>query len=107
MPRWIVLPILGALGGLISGSLIHNFAPSAKGAGVSHIIAFLRHKPVPMGLRVGIVKLFAGIIAIGSGFPLGPEGPAYKWEDPLPRNGKMAKSPYFISQSHSCSRRRS
>merc|ERR1712159_616771 len=76
MPRWIVLPILGALGGLISGSLIQNFAPAAKGAGVSHIIAFLRHKPVPMGLRVGIVKLFAGIIAIGSGFPLGPEGPA-------------------------------
>jgi len=76
MPRWIVLPILGALGGLIAGSLIQNFAPAAKGAGVSHIIAFLRHKPVPMGLRVGIVKLFAGIIAIGSGFPLGPEGPA-------------------------------
>jgi len=76
IPRWIVLPILGALGGLIAGSLIQNFAPAAKGAGVSHIIAFLRHKPVPMGLRVGIIKLFAGIIAIGSGFPLGPEGPA-------------------------------
>ncbi len=76
LPRWIVLPLLGGLGGLISGLLIHNFAPSAKGAGVSQIIAFLRHKPVPMGLKVGIVKLFAGIIAIGSGFPLGPEGPA-------------------------------
>ena len=76
IPRWIVLPIFGAFGGFISGSLIRNFAPAAKGAGVSHIIAFLRHKPVPMGLKVGIVKLFAGIIAIGSGFPLGPEGPA-------------------------------
>ena len=76
IPRWIVLPILGAIGGLIAGSLIQNFAPAAKGAGVSHIIAFLRHKPVLMGLRVGVVKLFAGIIAIGSGFPLGPEGPA-------------------------------
>ena len=76
LPRWLVLPLLGGLGGLISGSLIQNFAPAAKGAGVSQIIAFLRHKPVPMGLKVGIVKLFAGIIAIGSGFPLGPEGPA-------------------------------
>ena len=76
LPRWIVLPLLGGLGGLISGSLIQKFAPAAKGAGVSQIIAYLRHKPVHMGLKVGIVKLFAGIIAIGSGFPLGPEGPA-------------------------------
>jgi len=76
LPRWVVLPLLGGLGGLISGSLVQTFAPAAKGAGVSQIIAFLRHKPVPMGLKVGIVKLFAGIIAIGSGFPLGPEGPA-------------------------------
>tara|TARA_B100000700_G_scaffold93836_1_gene105872 strand:- start:2061 stop:3419 length:1359 start_codon:yes stop_codon:yes gene_type:complete len=76
MPRWVVLPLFGGLGGLISGTLIQNFAPAAKGAGVSQIISFLRHKPVPMGLKVGIVKLFAGIIAIGSGFPLGPEGPA-------------------------------
>ncbi len=76
IPRSIVLPILGGLGGLLSGTLIQMFAPAAKGAGISHIIAYLRHKAVPMGLRVGIIKLFAGIIAIGSGFPLGPEGPA-------------------------------
>ncbi len=76
LPRWVVLPLLGGLGGFISGSLIQKHAPAAKGAGVSQIIAFLRHKTVPMNLKVGIVKLFTGIIAIGSGFPLGPEGPA-------------------------------
>lgn len=76
LPRSIVLPVLGGLGGFLSATLIEKFAPAAKGAGVSHIIAYLRHKAVPMGLRVGMVKLFAGIIAIGSGFPLGPEGPA-------------------------------
>ena len=57
LPRWLVLPLLGGVGGLISGSLIQTFAPAAKGAGVSQIIAFLRHKPVPMGIKVGIVKL--------------------------------------------------
>ena len=76
LPAWIVLPVLGATGGLISGSLIANLAPAAGGAGITHIMGFLRHRAVPMGLQVGLVKLVAGIIAIGSGFPLGPEGPA-------------------------------
>ena len=76
LPSWFLLPILGAIGGLISASLISRFAPEAGGSGVSHIMAYLRHKPVGMGIKVGLVKLLAGIIAIGSGFPLGPEGPA-------------------------------
>ena len=76
LPAWIVLPVLGATGGLISGSLVANLAPAAGGAGITHIMGFLRHRAVPMGLQVGLVKLVAGIIAIGSGFPLGPEGPA-------------------------------
>jgi len=75
-PAWIVLPGLGGIGGLLSGWLVTNFAPAAGGAGITHIMGFLRHRSVPMGLRVGLVKLIAGIIAIGSGFPLGPEGPA-------------------------------
>ncbi len=76
VPAWIVLPILGGIGGYISSILISKIAPTARGSGVSHIMAFLRHHNVPMGLKVGIVKLISGIIAIGSGFPLGPEGPS-------------------------------
>ena len=75
-PAWVVLPALGGFGGLLSGWLISNLAPAAGGAGITHIMGFLRHRAVPMGLQVGLVKLVAGIIAIGSGFPLGPEGPA-------------------------------
>ncbi len=71
-----VLPIFGALGGAIAGYLIKNIAPAAKGSGVSQIMGFLRHKKVPMNIKVGLVKLISGIIAIGSGFPLGPEGPS-------------------------------
>ncbi len=76
MPPLLILPLLGATGGFISGTLITNISPSAEGSGITHIMAYLRHKSVPMGLKVGLVKLVAGIIAIGSGFPLGPEGPA-------------------------------
>ena len=75
-PSIAVLPIFGALGGAIAGYLIKNIAPAAKGSGVSQIMGFLRHKKVPMNLKVGLVKLVSGIIAIGSGFPLGPEGPS-------------------------------
>ena len=76
LPAWVVLPALGAFGGLVSGWLVTNLAPAAGGAGITHIMGFLRHRSVPMGLRVGLVKLVAGIIAIGCGFPLGPEGPS-------------------------------
>ena len=75
-PSIAVLPAFGAVGGAIAGFLIKNIAPAAKGSGVSQIMGFLRHKKVPMNLKVGLVKLISGIIAIGSGFPLGPEGPS-------------------------------
>jgi len=75
-PSIAVLPIFGAIGGAIAGYLIKNIAPAAKGSGVSQIMGFLRHKKVPMNIKVGLVKLVSGIIAIGSGFPLGPEGPS-------------------------------
>ncbi len=75
-PSYLVLPALGGIGGFLSGTMIAKIAPAAGGSGVSHIMGFLRHKEVPMGIKVGIVKLFAGIVAIGSGFPLGPEGPS-------------------------------
>ncbi len=76
LPSITVLPVFGALGGAIAGYLIKNIAPAAKGSGVSQIMGFLRHKKVPMNIKVGLVKLISGIIAIGSGFPLGPEGPS-------------------------------
>ncbi len=76
LPSIAVLPIFGAVGGAIAGYLIKNIAPAAKGSGVSQIMGFLRHKKVPMNLKVGLIKLISGIIAIGSGFPLGPEGPS-------------------------------
>ncbi len=76
LPAWAVLPGLGATGGLVSGLLVSRLAPAAGGSGITHIMGFLKHRAVPMGLKVGLVKLIGGIVAIGSGFPLGPEGPA-------------------------------
>lgn len=76
MPRALVLPVLGLLGGAVAGGLITLLEPAAKGSGIVQVMLFLRGWPIPMGWRVAIVKLLASGIAIGSGIPVGPEGPA-------------------------------
>ncbi|MFO8237908.1 MAG: chloride channel protein [Prochlorococcaceae cyanobacterium] len=75
-PDWLVLPAIGAGGGLLAGLLIQTLAPAASGAGITQVMLFLRKRGVPIGLRIAVVKLVAGILTIGSGFPLGPSGPA-------------------------------
>lgn len=76
IPPLVALPVLGAVGGLISGLLVSRIAPAAGGSGVSHLIGFLHNRPIPINIKVALVKLIAGITAIGSGFPLGAEGPS-------------------------------
>ena len=100
-PAWVVLPALGGFGGLLSGWLISNLAPAAGGAGITHIMGFLRHRAVPMGRQVGLVKLVAGIIAIGSGFPLGPEGPAVQMGGSVAwQMSRWLKAPAALSLIH-------
>lgn len=76
MPRALVLPVLGLLGGAVAGALITWWEPAAKGSGIVQVMLFMRGWPIPMGWRVAIVKLLASGIAIGSGIPVGPEGPS-------------------------------
>ncbi|MEX1315568.1 MAG: chloride channel protein [Synechococcaceae cyanobacterium] len=75
-PAWLVLTGFGAGGGLLAGLLIQTLSPAAAGSGITQVMLFLRRRGVPIGLRIALVKLMAGILAIGSGFPLGPSGPA-------------------------------
>lgn len=75
-PAWLVLPAVGLSGGLVAGLLISGLAPAAGGSGITQVMLFLRRRGVPIGLRIALVKLVAGIAAIGSGFPLGPSGPS-------------------------------
>lgn len=75
-PPWLVLTGFGASGGLLAGLLVQTLAPEASGSGITQVMLFLRRRAVPIGLRIALVKLVAGILAIGSGLPLGPSGPA-------------------------------
>lgn len=73
-PLW-TLPLLPALGALITGLLVHFFASAARGHGVPQVMdAVIRHGgKIP--LRVGIVKTLASISTVGSGGSGGAEGP--------------------------------
>ncbi|WP_255147863.1 ClC family H(+)/Cl(-) exchange transporter [Synechococcus sp. ATX 2A4] len=75
-PDLLLLPAIGGAGGLIAGLLVQRLAPAAQGSGIPQVKQFLRGRPIPMDLKVALVKLAAGIVAIGSGFPLGPSGPS-------------------------------
>ncbi len=75
-PRPLVLPLFGLLGGAAAGALISGVEPAARGSGIVQVLLYLRGLPIPMGLRVAAVKLLASGIAIGSGLPVGPEGPS-------------------------------
>jgi chloride channel protein, CIC family len=74
-PAWWVLPLIGGLGGLLSGWLIQREAPEASGSGMSQVKAVLFRVPMPLNLRVALVKLVSAILALASGFALGREGP--------------------------------
>lgn len=74
-PVYIVLPGIGLGGGLLAGWLVERFAPAASGSGMSEVKAVLARVAMPLNLRIAIVKLISALLVLGSGMPLGREGP--------------------------------
>ncbi|MGF1491295.1 MAG: chloride channel protein [Microcoleaceae cyanobacterium] len=75
MPVWIFLPLVGVVGGLLTGSLVQRFAPETMGSGIPQVKAALGGLPVSLDLRVAITKLFTTMFTMGSGLTLGRQGP--------------------------------
>lgn len=71
----VVLPAFGLVGGLLAGLLVEKVAPEASGSGIPQVRAMLDRMIMPLDLRIAIVKLVGGTIALGSGFFMGREGP--------------------------------
>lgn len=65
--------------GLVYAStwLVVNIAPQAAGAGVAEVMAYLNGCDMPglMSLKTLVVKFLSAAAAVGSGLPVGPEGP--------------------------------
>ena len=69
------IPLLVALGGLVSGLIVFRLAPEAEGHGTDAAIAAVQHDPTGIRARVSLVKIVASAITIGTGGSGGREGP--------------------------------
>jgi H+/Cl- antiporter ClcA len=69
------IPLVVALGGLLSGLIVFRLAPEAEGHGTDAAIDAYHHRPRGIRARVPLVKMVASAITIGSGGSAGREGP--------------------------------
>ncbi|MGA7938124.1 MAG: chloride channel protein, partial [Kovacikia sp.] len=74
-PVYLALPTIGLAGGFLAGWLVERFAPEASGSGMSDVKAVLAKVPMPLNLRIALVKLISATLVLASGMPLGKEGP--------------------------------
>lgn len=72
---WWILIVAPAVGGLLTGVLIHLFAREAKGHGVPEVMLAVARKGGKIRGRVAVIKSIASAITIGSGGSTGREGP--------------------------------
>jgi CIC family chloride channel protein len=69
------LIIIPAIGGIIFGSIIINFARDARGHGVSEVLEAVAVRGGRIPPKVGIVKSISSSFCIGTGGSVGLEGP--------------------------------
>lgn len=72
--RWVLF-VLPAIGGLVSGWLVYQFAPEAEGHGTDGVIDAFHYKQGKIRGRVPFIKILASAVTIGTGGCAGREGP--------------------------------
>ncbi len=73
--RPVVLWMMPAIGGLLSGLLVYFFCPEAQGHGTDSAISAYHHKNGLINPKVPFVKTVASFITLGTGGSGGSEGP--------------------------------
>ena len=72
--RWLFV-LIPALGGLLAGPIIANFAKEAKGHGVPEVMEAIAIHGGRIRPRVVVAKITASALCIGTGGSAGREGP--------------------------------
>lgn len=75
VPAYLSLPTIGLVAGLLAGWLAGYVAPGASGSGMSEVKAVLARVPMPLTLRLAVVKWLSATLVLAAGMPLGREGP--------------------------------
>lgn len=71
----LLVMIACALAGYCAAWLVRRYSPIASGSGIPHVEVVIEGKLPPAPFRLLPVKFVGGVLAIGSGFALGREGP--------------------------------
>ncbi len=71
----LVLPLAGIIGGVLCGLLIQFVASDITGSGIPKVKSYLHNNEVSLNIKVFLAKILGGILALGTGFALGKEGP--------------------------------
>lgn len=71
----IALPAFGLVLGAIAGWWVERMSPAAAGGGIPQVKAALAQYPMPLSLRVAVVKMVGTILVLGAGLTLGRRGP--------------------------------
>src|SRR6185295_8402577 len=71
----LLLLVVPAIGGLLSGLIVFRYAPEAEGHGTDAVIAAYHFHQGDIRARVPIVKTIASAITLGTGGSGGREGP--------------------------------
>jgi chloride channel protein, CIC family len=74
LPLPVLLLLTGGIG-CLAAQITAQYAPEAGGSGIPHIKAVLIHLRVIRPIRLIVVKLVGGLLALGCGMSLGREGP--------------------------------
>ncbi|HTZ46557.1 MAG TPA: H(+)/Cl(-) exchange transporter ClcA [Verrucomicrobiae bacterium] len=75
-PRAFIFVVVCALAAAIAARLVRKYSPFSAGSGIAHVEAVLNADLPPAPLILVPLKFIGGVLAIGAGLALGPEGPS-------------------------------